>query len=81
MEEYRKILKELVQHKGWKIYQSLLEQYRNAREKEKANFLRQSSSEADRKAANIQNKIDGSIDAEQLIYVNLPEEEEENPNY
>ena len=52
-------IKELMQSKGWRIYQDLLGRWLEGKEKVKANFLRQLDPN---KATYIQGQIDGYID-------------------
>lgn len=82
-EERLRLLKELMQSAGWRIYQDLLERWRGDREKVKANFLRSAKFN---EAILEQGKIDGSFDLircldEYMSDLTNPQETEETPSY
>ena len=86
-QEQGKIIRELLQHRGWEIYQNLIQVWREGKKREQANFLRQFNPEAAQRAHFIQGEIDGSLYIMENLLQNfingvpLEEEGEQNPAY
>ena len=66
-QEQLEIIKEILQHRGWEIFKNLSQVWRQQKNREQADILRQCSLEAGRKAIFIQGEIDGSLYTENLL--------------
>lgn len=83
-QEQLRLIKEILQHPGWEIYKNLIGVWRQEKNREQANILRQCSPETNRKANYIQGEIDGSVYTENILEEQkqwLSAENSENPAY
>ena len=85
-QEQLEIIKEILQHRGWEIFKNLSQVWRQQKNREQADILRQCSLEAEKKATFIQGEIDGSLYTENLLeeykkQLTAEEGESNNPAY
>ena len=65
--EQLEIIRDLLQHKGWAIYKSLSQAWRQQKNREQADILRQPNLENKERAVFIQGEIDGSVYMENVL--------------
>ena len=82
-QEILHLLKSLVEHKGWRIHQDLLEKWRERKQREKAELLRQDNIHAALIAQGKEDAIRETQDCLDRYLVELagPQDNEEKPLY
>mgnify|MGYP001589509593 CR=1 FL=1 len=66
-QEALEVIREMLNHRGWEIFKGLSQRWRQQKNREQADILRQCNLEASRRVILIQGEIDGSLYTENLL--------------